>query len=131
MSVVQTPESEAQKLKRLKAEYQTVTSRLEEIRAEVKNTFANLSKLALPGVMEIANGRHGNRPSVEHPRPITDRISIAAGRAIVRAKRQGKSKEECKAAGIWALHKVAKKYGIEVTPSLLATVDKKIETRFS
>ena len=69
-------ETQAQKLKRLKAEYVSLSARLEEIRNEVKEVFGKLNKLAPPGVLESRNGR---RPPVKNPRPAQDKVSIAAG----------------------------------------------------
>ncbi len=124
------PSSEAARLKALKAEYQQLTKRLEEIREEVKATFANLNQLAPPGIVEGV--RPGRRPPVENPRPITDKISIAAGRAIVIAMRKKKSPEQCKAEGIAAAQKVAAKYGMDkLPPEIVALIDKKIQTRFN
>ena len=122
-------ETEAQKLKRLKAEYQALTARMEEIRNEVTQIFGNLNKLCPPGVVESHNGR---RHAVKNPRPVEDKVSIAAGRAIEMGKRQGKSKEECRALGIAAAQKKTKKLGIEEALSGISKlVDKKITAKFS
>jgi hypothetical protein len=122
-------ETAAEKLKRLKTEYDTLSARLEDIRNEVKQIYGNLDKLAPPGVLDSRNGR---RAPVKSPRPVEDRVSIAAGRAIEMGKRHGKSKEECRALGIAAAKKKAKKLGIEQASSeITKLVDKKIKAKFS
>ena len=122
--------AEATALKALKAEYQTLTIRMEEIKAEVKSRLAILNSIAPAGAEDLT--LRGRRPPVEKPRPVSDKLSIAAGRAINIARKKKKTAEICKAEGIAAANKAAKKYGMDKLPAdTLKLIDKKIKVRFN
>lgn len=122
--------AEATIVKELAAEYQALKTRMEEIKAELKARRAAMER----GV-EAVTGLHpssSRKRVVKNPRPVNDKLSIAAGRAINIAWKKKKSPDVCKAEGIAAAAKAAKKYGMEKVPAdILKLIDKKIKVRFN
>jgi hypothetical protein len=122
--------AELTRIKELESEYRTLKARMEQVKAEVKTRLAAM-EAGFPAEMR-AEASQGRRPVVKKPRPISDKLSIAAGRAINIAWKKKKTPEVCKANGIAAASKAAKKYGMDSIPAqVLRLIDKKIKLRFN
>ena len=125
---------EATKLNGLKMEYQTLSERMDKIRAEVIATYAILNSAVPSELTETpqARRRSGVPKHVANPRPVEHKISIAAGKAVTDAKRRGKSFEQCTEAGIDAAIKVAKRNGVsKVSKKVLIAIRNKVKLRFN
>ena len=125
----------AQKLKDLRTEYQENEVRYETRQAEIKTETQQ--------ILHLLNGSVGSTGlsspptsirdhKVEKPRPLDDKLSIAAGRAIVRAMKLRKSVDQCRTEGVNAATATAKRYGQDhLTEENLDMIEKKIKTRFN
>ena len=124
----------AQKLKDLREEYQRNESSHETRQAQIKTETQQILHL-LNGSVGSTGAISDPSPSnhkVEKPRPLDDKLSIAAGRAIVRAMRLRKSADQCRMEGINAATATAKRYGLDALPAeIVSLIDKKIKTRFN
>jgi len=127
----------AQKLKELREEYQRNEASHETRQAQIKAETQQILHLLNGSVgsntgVTMASDSHQPNRKVEKPRPLDDKLSIAAGRAIVRAMKLRKPPEQCRQEGINAATATAKRYGLEVLPAdIVALIDKKIKTRFN
>lgn len=117
---------EAAKLQALRQEHKDLTSRLGEIKTEVERIFTHFNTMA-----PADSQTRGMRQKVEKPRPIEDKLSIAAGRAIVRVMKMKKGPEACRIEGLRAAIALARKYGLDKLPeSTEAQINQKIKARF-
>lgn len=118
-----------QKLNELKTEYQKVEKRMVEIRNEVRETFAQIKAIApefdSSPQLDVIPVR------VQRPRPVEDKLVIAAGRQIVDGLKNGLSKEETEAAALRAALKLGKKYGLDKVPeSVVKAIRKNLNMRY-
>jgi len=119
--------AEAKKLPALQTELKSLEARKAEIKQEVTRIFG-LIDAATP---DFVSGRTRRNQPLK-PRPVDDKLSISAGRAVVLCLRKKMVPEATRIAAIKAATVLAKKYGLtEVPPTVLAGIDKKITLRFN
>src|SRR4051812_7846574 len=110
--------AETQRLVALEEEHNNLAKRMQQIKVESEALYASLrSRIApefLGGLSNLPFGIVKRQPV--NPRPINDKLSISAGRAIVSSFRNKKTHQQAKVAALDAATKVAKKYGLEELP---------------
>jgi hypothetical protein len=119
--------AEAKKLPALQMELKSLEARKAEIKQEVTRIFG-LIDAATPDF--VLGSTRRNKPL--KPRPVDDKLSISAGRAVVLCVRKRMLPEATKVEAIRAATVLAKKYGLAELPvNVLAGIDKKITLRFN
>jgi hypothetical protein len=103
---------------KLMIKHANVEAQVTRIEQKIVDNWAVIDRVFPPG---------GKRQrTVQHPRPVGDKLIISAGKAISTALRNGNGLEQTKAAALRAAALVGKKYGLSSIP---AAVVAKIEIR--
>jgi hypothetical protein len=123
---------ETQRLLTLEAEQRTLVERMRQIQAESDALFTSLRARIAPQFFsgEVPTTSQKHQP--DNPRPISHKLAISAGRAIVVGIREGLTPEQSREAALNAATRVAKKYGMDALPDLVvSSIDKKIRVRYN
>src|SRR5260370_19643650 len=102
--------AEAKKLQTLASEWKSLSARKAEIREEVTRIFG-LMDAATPDFVSGGTQGRSRRNQPLKPRPVDDKLSISAGRAVVLCLKRKMAPEATRIAAIKAATVLAKKYG--------------------
>jgi hypothetical protein len=123
--------AEAKKLPALQTELSRIEARKAEIRQEVTRIFSLIDAATPDFVSSSTQGRFLRKKPLK-PRPVDDKLSISAGRAVVLCVKKRVGPEATRIEAIKAASIVAKKYGLAELPvKVVAGIDKRIKLRFN
>ena len=125
--------TETQRLMTLETEQKQLSERMAQIQREATQLYDTLRSRIAPEFMADAGLLFGSykRPAT-HPRPIHDKLTISAGRAIVAGLKKGYTPAVARENAIQAANRVAKRYGVtELPPDVMLTIDNKIRLRYN
>jgi hypothetical protein len=119
---------EAQKIQALKNEADSLSAKLASIRKEMQERIEALNKRIMPEQVSA----HGRSKLVLKPRPVDDRLSISAGKAIKAGLKGKRTPEQTYAQAITAATKRAKELKIDkLSSSLVKRIEKKVLVAFN
>ena len=123
--------TEARTIQALKAEADKLSARLSEVNRELHERVEAMNKVIMPDY-QPKPAAHGRKKSPLNPRPVEDKLAIAAGRAIVAGLAAKWTPQQTLAEAIKTATKLAKKYKIDkLPPSVVERIEKKVRIRFN
>jgi hypothetical protein len=123
--------AEARKIQALKDEVDSLSARRALVQHELNERLAAMNKWIMPDYhpTPAANGR---KKLPLKPRPVEDKLAIAAGRSIVAGLAAKWTPQQTFSEAIKAATKLAKKYKIDkLPPSVVRQIEKKVRLRFN
>ncbi len=123
--------AEARAIQALKNEADKVSARLAEVRRELHERVEALNKRIMPDYHPRPVA-HGRKKLPLKPRPVEDKLAIAAGRSIVAGLAARWTPQQTFSEAIKAATKLAKKYGVNELPSsVVEKIKKTVRIRFN
>ena len=111
--------AEAKMILALKTEADKISARLSEVNRELHERVEAMNKRLMPEY-QPKQAAEGRKKSPLKPRPVSDKLAIAAGKAIVAGLAAKWTPEQTLAEAIKTATRLAKKYGIDTLPQLLS-----------
>ena len=111
------------RIDKLRIKHASVGAQMARIEQKIIDNWKVIDKVFPPG---------GKRQrTVQHPRPVGDRLIISAGKAISSAVRNRNSLEQTKAAALKAALRVGQKYGVSSIPEdVVANIEIRAQRHF-
>jgi hypothetical protein len=111
------------RIDKLMIKHASVGAQMDRIEQKIADNWRIIDKTFSPG---------GKRQrTVQHPRPVGDKLIISAGKAISTALKNGSSLEQTKAAALRAATLVGKKYGLSSIPAaVVANIEIRAQRQF-
>jgi fructose-1-phosphate kinase PfkB-like protein len=123
--------TEARKIQALKNEVDSLSARRALVQQELDERLAAMNKVIMPDY-QPKPAAYGRKKSPLKPRPVEDKLAIAAGKSIVAGLAAKWTPQQTLAEAIKAATKLAKKYKIDkLPPSVLERIEKKVRIRFN
>lgn len=123
--------AEARAIQGLKNEADKVSARLADVNRELHERVEALNRRIMPDY-QPKPAVHGRKKLPLKPRPVEDKLAIAAGRSIVAGLAAKWTPQQTLAEAIKAATKLAKKYGIDTLPSaVVEKIKKTVRMRFN
>jgi hypothetical protein len=123
--------AEARKIQQLKNEVDNLSARRTLVQQELNERLTAMNKRLMPEYQPKPTA-HGRNKSPLKPRPVADKLAIAAGKSIVAGLAAKWTPQQTLAEAIKAATRLAKKYGIDTLPSaLVEKIKKRVRIRFN
>ena len=123
--------AEAKTIQALKTEADKISARLSEVNRELHERVEAMNKRIMPDY-QPKTAAYRRKKSPLKPRPVEDKLAIAAGKSIVAGLAAKWTPQQTLAEAIKTATKLAKKYKIDkLPPSVVERIEKKVRIRFN
>ena len=123
--------TEARKIQQLKNEVDSLSARRTLVQQELNERLAAMNKRLMPEY-QTKQATGGRKKSPLKPRPVGDKLAIAAGKAIVAGLAAKWTPQQTLAEAIKTATRLAKKYGLDTLPAFVVEgIEKKVRIRFN
>jgi hypothetical protein len=123
--------AEAKTIQSLKNEADKISARLSEVNRELHERVEAMNKRIMPDY-QPKPAAHGRKKSPLKPRPVEDKLTIAAGKTIVAGLAAKWTPQQTFAQAVKSATTLARKYGLDTLPaSVVEKITKKVQLRFN